>query len=243
MAGSEESGLEASDPILFENAICVITPTTPDQRHLLDVIQLWETMGAHVIEMSPGQHDRSVAYVSHLPHLNASGLLHGAQSVDDYDETVLPLAAGGFRDTTRVAEGNPDLWRDILETNKDQISEAIENFREILNDVKSLIDSENWDDLTDWLEEARDLRHRIPEKTKGLIGSLFELKLVAPDKPGMLAHITSTLADASVNISDIEVLRVREGERGSIKLGFRRKEELQKAREVLSDTPEEIEIL
>lgn len=243
MAGSEDSGLSASDPILFENAICVITPTEPDQQHLLDVIQLWEKLGAHVMEMGPEEHDRTVAYVSHLPHLNAAGLLHGARSVDDYENQVLPLAAGGFRDTTRIAEGDPDLWRDIFETNRDRITEAIDTLSSVLDEVRSLIEEGDWEAVTEWLEEARDVRDRIPEKTKGLLGTLFELKVLAPDKPGILAHITGALAEASINISDIEVLRVREGERGTIRIRFRRRAELEQARDVLSETPEDIEII
>lgn len=243
MAGSEDSGLSASDPILFENAICVVTPTDPDPSHLLDVIQLWETLGAHVMEMGPDEHDRTVAYVSHLPHLNAAGLLHGAKSVDDYENQILPLAAGGFRDTTRIAEGDPDLWRDIFETNRKRIVEAIDTLQSVLEEARSRIEAEDWEAVTEWLEQARDVRSEIPEKTKGLLGQLFELKVLAPDKPGILAHITGALAEASINISDIEVLRVREGERGTIRIRFRRREELDQARDVLSETPEDIEII
>lgn len=243
MAGSENSGLDASDPILFENAICVITPSTTEQRYLLDVIQIWEELGAHILEMSPSAHDRSVAYVSHLPHLNAAGLLLGAESVSGYEDILLPLAAGGFRDTTRVAEGDPDLWRDIFQTNREQITDSIDNFLDILKEARRLIESENWGAITEWLESAREVRDKIPEKTKGMLGTLFELKLMAPDKPGILAEITGILADASVNISDIEVLRVREGEQGTLRLRFRRKKELEQARSLLSETREEIEII
>ena len=243
MAGSEDSGLGASDPILFENAITVITPTNPDQRYLLEVIQLWESLGAHVIEMDPEEHDRTVAHVSHLPHLNAAALLHGVRSVEDYENNLLPLAAGGFRDTTRVAEGDPDLWRDIFETNRDQVLEAINSFMTVLEDARTQIEEGDWSALTEWLDQARDVRDQIPEKTKGLIGSLFELKILAPDEPGILAQITGVLAEESINISDIEVLRVREGERGSIRLGFRHREELNRARAVLSEANGDIEII
>jgi prephenate dehydrogenase len=243
MAGSEDSGLEASDPILFENAICVITPTDPDDRYLLDVIQIWETLGAHVVEMDPREHDQTVAHVSHLPHLNAAGLLHGVRSVENYGESLLPLAAGGFRDTTRVAEGDPDLWRDIFETNRAQVLDAMNNFISVLEDARSHLQEEDWSELTEWLDEARIVRDKIPEKTKGLLGTLFELKILAPDEPGILAHITGILAEESINISDIEVLRVREGERGSIRLGFRHPEELKQAREVLSETNGDIEMI
>ncbi len=243
MAGSEDSGLEASDPILFENAICVITPTDPDHRYLLDVIQIWETLGAHVVEMDPREHDQTVSHVSHLPHLNAAALLQGIRSVENYEETLLPLAAGGFRDTTRVAEGDPDLWRDIFETNSGQVLDAIDNFIDVMEDARSHLEEGNWSGLTEWLDEARTVRDQIPEKTKGLLGTLFELKILAPDEPGILANITGILAEKSINISDIEVLRVREGERGSIRLGFRHREELKQAREVLSEANGDIEII
>lgn len=243
MAGSEKSGLEASNPILFENAICVITPIEPDQQHLLDVIQLWETLGAHVFEMSPEEHDRSVAYISHLPHLVASVLLHGVETVPDFEENLLPLAAGGFKDTTRIAEGDPDLWRDIFQTNKEKILNSIQSFSDELDQVRQLIKNDAWSKLTDWLDSARNVRKEIPEKTKGLLGTLFELKILAPDKPGILAHITGTLSEASINISDIEVLRVREGELGTIRLRFRSRDQLERARGVLTETREEIKII
>lgn len=243
MAGSEQSGLAAAEPLLFENAICVITPTVAGEKYLLDVIQIWETLGAHVLEMSPDEHDTSVAHVSHLPHLNAAALLKSVESMEDYEDLALPLAAGGFRDTTRVAEGDPALWRDIFKTNQDKIHATIERFIGVLEDARDLIENDQWSQITKWLDEARDLRHEIPEKTKGLMGSLFELKIMAPDKPGILAHITNTLAEESINISDIEVLKVREGELGTIRLRFRRQEQLDEARDVLTDTDEEIRIL
>lgn len=243
MAGSEQSGLSAAEPLLFENAICVITPTVAGEKYLLDVIQIWETLGAHVLEMSPDEHDTAVAQVSHLPHLNAAALLQAVEAVPDYEQLALPLAAGGFRDTTRVAEGDPGLWRDIFKTNKDKIQSAIGQFIDVLEEARDLIEKDRWEEISEWLDEAREVRDRIPEKTKGLMGSLFELKILAPDKPGILAHITNTLAEESVNISDIEVLKVREGEMGTIRLRFRRDEQLQQARDVLTDTDEEIRII
>ncbi|MFB6347347.1 MAG: prephenate dehydrogenase/arogenate dehydrogenase family protein [bacterium] len=243
MAGSEESGLSAADPILFENAISVITPTVAGEKHLLDVIQIWETLGAHVLEMSPDQHDTAVAHVSHLPHLNAAALLQTIQEVPNSETQALPLAAGGFRDTTRVAEGDPGLWRDIFKTNKDRITSGIENFVDVLKEAKAYIENDEWEEITRWLDEARQTRDEIPEKTKGLLGSLFELKILAPDKPGILAHITGTLAEESINITDIEVLKIREGELGTIRLRFRRQDQLEEARQVLTDTDEEIRII
>lgn len=243
MAGSEESGLGASDPLLFENAICVVTSRSDESEGLDAVRRLWNRLGAHVMTMEPERHDRVVARVSHLPHITAAALVHGVRQLDDYDEDALPLAAGGFRDTTRVAEGDPDLWRDIFQTNKDRILEALTGYETILNELKSAFSSEKWDAVEKWLSEARETRAEIPSKAKGIIGSLHELRVQAPDRPGILSEVTTILADASINICDIEVLRVREGEMGTIRLAFRRAEELEQARNQLQDEGEDIEII
>jgi prephenate dehydrogenase len=243
MAGSEESGFRASDPLLFENAISVVTPSGEDAEAAEVVGDLWERLGAHVMTMDPGRHDRVVARVSHLPHITAAALVHAVRQLSDYEEDALPLAAGGFRDTTRVAEGDPDLWRDIFETNKDRILEALSGYETILNELKSAFSREQWGAVEKWLQEARETRSAIPSKTKGILGGLHELRIQAPDRPGILSEVTGILADASINICDIEVLRVREGEMGTIRLGFRRSRELEQARHHLEQEGEDIEII
>lgn len=243
MAGSEESGLRAADPLLFENALCVITPLEAPDERVGVVEEIWNDLGAHILRMDPEQHDQAAAYISHLPHLSAAALLHCMTHVDDYESNALPLAAGGFRDTTRIAEGNPDLWRDIFETNQQQILASIRDFRDGLRRIESLVENQEWDEVTRWLQGARDIRRRIPAKAKGLVGSLHELRLQAPDRPGVLATITGILGDASINITDIEVLRVREGEMGTVRLAFREPEEYERARELLSRKGEGIRII
>lgn len=243
MAGSEKSGLEASDPLLFENAICVICSETTEQGGgAFNAVQnIWEQLGAHIMVLEPETHDRVVARVSHLPHLAAAGLLKTAAG--KLKDKVLPLAAGGFRDTTRIAGGDPQLWRDILETNSGRIVETITEFQKVLDHVKSLLTANKGSELTSWLEGARCLQEEIPARTKGLIGSLFELRIQAPDRPGILSEVTGVLGDAEINICDIEVLRVREGEKGTIKLAFRRAEEKKDAEQLLKEKARGIEII
>ncbi len=243
MAGSEKSGLEAADPLLFENAICVLSAARKQrEREAFEKVkQIWERLGAHIMVLDPPTHDRVVARVSHLPHLVASGLLQTAGG--SLKEQTLPLAAGGFRDTTRIAGGDPDLWRDILETNNDKIVETITEFQKVLDHVKSLLSAGRWEKLTDWLEDSRQLQDEIPTRAKGLIGSLFELRIQAPDRPGILSEVTGILGEAEINICDIEVLRVREGEKGTIKLAFRRAEEKEEAERLLNQKARGIEII
>lgn len=243
MAGSEESGPEASDPILFENAICVVTPGENPGEARRSVVGLWEDLGGHVVEMGPLDHDRSVAYISHLPHLVAAGLLHAVPTAEGTRESAFALAAGGFRDMTRVATGDPELWRDIIGTNTGEVESALEGFASVIDRVRRIVHEARWEDLTEWLRRAGRARESLPEKTKGLVGGLHELRILAPDEPGILAEVTGLLAEASVNVTDIEVLRVREGEIGSIKLGFRRPEERDEARRVLRERADRVRLM
>lgn len=243
MAGSEQSGPDASDPILFENAICVVTPGEDSGEARRSVVGLWEDLGGHVVEMRPLDHDRSVAYISHLPHLVAGGLLHAVPTASGTRERAFALAAGGFRDMTRVATGDPELWRDIVQTNAGEVESALESFASVIDRVRDILREERWEDLTSWLRRALEARESLPEKTKGLVGRLHELRILAPDEPGILAEVTGLLAEASVNITDIEVLRVREGEIGSIKLGFRRPEERDEARRVLRERADRVRLM
>jgi prephenate dehydrogenase len=242
MAGSEKSGLEAADPLLFENAICVIT-SDGNSSCIERVKEIWKSLGAHLMTMEPDTHDKIAARVSHLPHLTAAALVHALGGLGGQAEQALPLAAGGFRDVTRIAGGDPSLWRDIFKTNREKIIKTLEEFQNILNEVKLLLGNNRWEEIIEWLSGARKQRSRIPDKTKGIVGSLFELRIQAPDRPGILAEITTVLSENNINICDIEVLRVREGEKGTIKLAFRRFEEQKKAKKLLQKEAEGIKTL
>lgn len=124
MAGGEQHGPEAATADLFQRKPCVITagPDT-DPRALQTVETLWTTLGMRLVHMPPDQHDREVARISHLPHALASLILKIA-----VDHGTLDLASTGFRDTTRVASGDPQVWRDIFATNRQAVLETIDTF-------------------------------------------------------------------------------------------------------------------
>jgi len=243
MAGSEQSGPRGADPLLFENAICVLTPKASSSGVLEQVRKLWEELGAIVPEMDPLRHDRVASRVSHLPHIAAACLVHALSELDGYKQDALGLAAGGFRDTTRIAEGEPNLWRDIIHTNRESIVESIETYESLLRRIKSVLSSGDPERVEQFLREARSIRREIPEKAKGMIGKLHELRIQAPDRPGVLAEITGAIANEKINIIDIEVLKVREGEMGTIKLAFRDEHSLKSARECLKSDNTDIQII
>lgn len=220
MAGSEYSGMAGADPYLLENAFYILTPSpdTPEEA-TRRVEQLATGVGARVIKMTPEEHDRAVAAVSHLPHLVAAALVNTLVGLPG-GEAFLPLAAGGFRDTTRVAAGNPLMWRDIFLSNPKAIWEVLRIFHRQLDQLEGMITTGDGEGIRSLLEQARSLRLAMPARTKGFLPAMYEIVVAVPDRPGMIAELAGRLGCAGINICDIEILRVREEEGGSIRLAF-----------------------
>lgn len=229
MAGSEQNGVRGADPYLFENAFYLITPTGKTNHKALEKVRkLAAGVGAKVVEMAPERHDLAVAAVSHLPHVLAASLVNTVARMPE-SESILPIAAGGFRDTTRIAASSPLMWRDILISNRGQVLKMIRNFKSELDIFITAIEEGNTDSVQSNLEDARTARAGLPAKTKGYLPSLYEVILTVPDKPGIIAGFSACLAESKVNITDIEILRVREGEGGTIRLGFATEQEQENA--------------
>ncbi|RDV80935.1 prephenate dehydrogenase [Ammonifex thiophilus] len=234
MAGSERTGVENADPYLFENAYYILTPTPSTPAEAISrVEELVEAVGARKVAIPPDLHDYYVAAVSHLPHCLASALCNLIASLPE-KEAILPLAAGGFRDTTRVAAGDPALWRDILLTNTDPLRELLALLLQVLQELEGLLAKKDARELEEWLRRAQTLRKEVPTKSKGYLPELHEIVVTVPDRPGVIAHLASLLAAKDINIADIEILRAREGEGGTIRLAFTRSEAQEKAYETLA---------
>ena len=218
MAGHVHSGWHSSDAYLFENAAYILTPdlTVPANKKA-DLAALLQALGAHVIEMDSGTHDRVAAQVSHLPQLLAVALMNYVARADGDREARLRLAAGGFRDMTRIASSPFAVWRDILHTNRTAISSSLREFRDHLERLANDLDGEGMEPA---FAAANQGREQIPQDTRGFLQPHFDLSVVAPDRPGALAAIASALAAENINIKDIEVVKVREGEGGSLRLAF-----------------------
>ncbi len=159
MCGSEEAGLEAARADLYERAICVVTPTSQTRPALLEqAIAFWEMVGSRVVSMNPARHDRAAALVSHIPHIAAAALVElvGAESED-----VSTLCAGGFRDTTRVASGSPELWTGILSLNRQEITQGLEELMAILSSIKMALEQNNLVAVNELLAAAATRRAKI----------------------------------------------------------------------------------
>ncbi len=224
MAGSERGGVLNADAALLENAVWVLTPEegVTDPIALFQVRAFVEGLGARPIEVSPEQHDRLVATVSHLPYLASVAL---TALVDEGEERSLMmlLAAGGFRDLTRVASGDPVMSRDMVSGNRAAVRSALSAYRHQLERLDGLLDDP--EDLLAAGEAAKRTRDGIPIVRRSLLPARHEMVLAVPDRPGELARITNALGDANVNVKDIEVLSIREAG-GAIRLAFETADEL-----------------
>lgn len=231
MAGSERSGPEGAYAGLLQNAIWVLTPTAATGVAALDLVRrVVGALGAEPLELEPRQHDRLVATVSHLPYLVAVALTRIVANDADRD-SLTALAAGGFRDLTRVASGSPVMSRDMVSANQDEVRAALERFRRELAAVEETLDQPQ--DLLGAAHDAKRVRDALPVVRRSLVAAPFDLVVAVPDRPGQLARITGALGEAGVNIKEIEVLAIRE-EGGAVRVGFATADERTRARDALT---------
>ena len=218
MAGSEQEGMDGADPDLFEGATWVLTPTVATDAEAYTVVRSVVTsLGADVVALAPERHDELVATVSHVPHLAAATLMALAADGDTDRGPMLRLAAGGFRDMTRIAAGHPGIWPDICAENREAIVKALDRLTAALSSMRDLVVLGDRPGLLEALERARAARVNLPARVAHDT-RLVEMRVPVPDRPGVLAEITTLLGELDVNIEDLEIAHSVEGERGVLVL-------------------------
>ncbi|MBN1541863.1 prephenate dehydrogenase [candidate division KSB1 bacterium] len=233
MAGSEFSGVDAADPFLFENTTYVLTPSRPTHFQVRRAFgELLERIGAKVLLLPPELHDEIAAAVSHLPQMLAVSLMHLVANRQDESPYFLKMAAGGFRDMTRIASSPYGIWEDILASNSDMIGRYIDDYIEELQKLKVHLRDRS---LADYFDKAAKNRLSIPKDTKGFLKPHYDLLVSVEDKPGVIAGISIELSQKAINIKDIEVLKIRENEGGTLRLAFASREDRDRARDVLTE--------
>ena len=218
MAGSEQDGLDGADADLFEGATWVLTPTEHTEIGAFTKLRsLAAEMGAEVVAMTPEHHDALVAVVSHVPQLAATTLMDVAAASGEEHATLLRLAAGGFRDMTRIAAGHPAIWPDICVANREAIVGVLDDYLDALLRVRVLVDEGDRAALLDVLERARSARRSLPVGTRER-EELAEVRIPVPDRPGVLAEVTTLAGSLGINIADLEIAHSIEGARGVLVL-------------------------
>jgi prephenate dehydrogenase len=233
MAGVELSGVDAAHPLLFENAVYVLSPMKSNPAGMLrQFADFLKELGARVVLLDPKTHDEVASVVSHLPQLTAVALTNVAGKEHRSGRRHLRLAAGGFRDLTRIASSRPEMWKDILEFNRDEIDKSVVLLIRELQRYRTYLRKRS-KDLPAKFRSARKIRDSIPKSMKGFLHPLAELYVFVKDKPGMMAKMTSVLAKADINIKDIELVKIREGRGGTFRLAFESKETSARASVIL----------
>jgi prephenate dehydrogenase len=218
MAGGEGRGVRWADPFLFENAAYVFTPSRPLPSEVMQELgNTIENIGAKILFLSPSMHDQVAAAVSHLPQLLAVTLVNLVADHQKDSPHFLRLAAGGFRDMTRIASSPYETWESVIETNRSEILTFMDEFIGRLERMKRLILE---GDLKKQFRNSARHRLSIPRDTKGFLKPHHDLLVRVEDKPGVIASISGTLSGAGINIKDIEILKVREGDAGTMRLSF-----------------------
>lgn len=214
MAGSELEGVDGARADLFVNATWVLTPTPgTDDAAFAEIRSVVSSFGADVVAIPPERHDSMVAIVSHIPHLTAATLMRLAAERALEHRALLRLAAGGFRDMTRIAAGHPGIWPDICAENRVAIVDELDRLIEALGVVRTIVSEGDRVALTGALEQAREARIALPAGYS-LSAELVEVRVPIPDRKGMLAEITTLATELDVSIADIEIAHSSEGPQG-----------------------------
>jgi prephenate dehydrogenase len=218
MAGSEQEAVEGANAELFEGATWVLTPTEgTDAAAYAQVRQIVGTLGAEVVTLPPDRHDELVAVVSHVPHLTAAALMRLADERSEEHRALLRLAAGGFRDMTRIASGHPGIWPDICSDNRSAIVDVLDELMASLQHLRDVVAVDDRKELLSALEQARAARVNLPARFR-TAADLREVRIPVPDRPGVVADVAILAADLDVNIVDLEIAHSTEGPKGVLVL-------------------------
>jgi prephenate dehydrogenase len=241
MAGSERSGYFSSSPTLYENAVYVLCPqkdSSSEDVELLKKIAMF--MGAIPVVMDAKEHDLITATVSHVPHIEAGALCLLAEKAG---EAAKRLAAGGFRDMTRIASGSPEMWTDIALDSSVSISSALGSHIKSLQEIKDAVCNKDEAFLKEFFSNAKKYRDSLPVKGKGAVQGMPQLLLEVPDKPGVLRDVTAILGNADINIKDLSIQNIREYEGGTLRITVQDSEHAAKALELLINSGYECRIV
>jgi prephenate dehydrogenase len=214
MAGSEQDGIDGARASLFEGAMWVLTPTeTTDENTFSAVRSIVRSLGAESTTLPPRVHDQMVAQVSHVPHLTAASLMCLADDMSIEHRALLRLAAGGFRDMTRISAGQPSIWPDICVANKTAIVNGLDGLITQLVDIRDRVGSQDREGILELLTRARAARVNLPTGF-GAADQMAEVAVPIPDRPGEIATIATLASELDVNIFDLEITHSGEGRRG-----------------------------
>ncbi|WP_236588088.1 prephenate dehydrogenase [Tumebacillus amylolyticus] len=237
MAGSEKSGVRAANARLFENAVYVLTPPDgTDEGAFSKLAAAIESVKAQVLVLQPALHDRVVAAISHVPHIIAAQLVDQVMRLSGHPEhggLYTKLAAGGFRDVTRIASGNAAMWRDIVLSNRDVIRDLLLDWQSGVADLLDKLGESEGLGLQSFFHEAAEFRDALPTKLRGAVRSVYEISIDAADEPGLIGKVATLMGIHGINLNGVGLIESREEDNGQVLLSYRSKRDMEQGAHVL----------
>ncbi|TDL34739.1 prephenate dehydrogenase [Jeotgalibacillus sp. S-D1] len=242
MAGSHKSGVAAAKVFLFENAFYLLTPGKNVSQDKIETLKGWLAgTKAKFLTVDPKEHDEITGMVSHFPHIVASSLVHQVKKVHSSQPLISRLAAGGFRDLSRIASSDPMMWRDITMHNVEILKQLLQDWQQEMNEVIRLLDEGDADAMYYYFDEAKQFRDNMPILQKGAIPSFYDLFVDIPDYPGIISEITGLLAKEEISIVNIRIMETREEIYGVLAISFQTDEDRKRGERCLrTTTPYEV---
>lgn len=221
MAGSEKTGYEHATDHLLENAYYIITPTAASRKEDIGrMVAVAETIGSIPIVLDYREHDRIVAAISHLPHIIASSLVNLVKDSDNQEELMKRLAAGGFKDITRIASASPVMWEQICMANTGNIIRALEDYIASLTHTLEDLKRHDSDAVRQLFDTSRTYRNAISDIGKGSVAPDYSFTVDVVDEPGAISTLAVILSARGISISNIGINHNREHGEGALKITF-----------------------
>lgn len=234
MCGTEYTGYEYAKDYLLENAYYVLTPSDTVPEETVNSFNAFiDSIGALPLIMEPEKHDHVVGSVSHLPHVISASLVNLVRETDDEKETMRTIAAGGFKDITRISSSSPVMWENICIANRDEILHLIDSYLGEVEKIRSRIASSSGEEIKEFFSDAKNYRDSINITGKGSVHPIYQFFCDLIDEAGGIATIATILATNNISIKNIGIIHNREFEQGVIHLEFYRQEACEKAKELL----------
>lgn len=234
MAGSEKSGFANSKAMLIENAYFILTPSHEVNKEKVDCYQEFvSSLKSLPVVLDYEEHDHITGTISHLPHIIAASLVNFVKDTDSKEEYMKHLAAGGFKDITRIASSSPTMWQHICAKNKDNIAEILGQYIETLQSAKEMVENGDEQGIYNLFDSSRNYRNSIPSTSAGPIKKAYAVYCDIIDEAGGIATIATILASNGINLKNIGIVHNREFEEGVLRIEFYDEGSSNKAAELL----------
>ncbi|MBQ8639438.1 MAG: prephenate dehydrogenase [Lachnospiraceae bacterium] len=231
MAGSERTGYACSKANLLENAYYVITPTAKNRQEDIDrMVAFARDLTALPLVLDYREHDYSVAAISHVPHLIASGLVNLVADSDSKEQVMKRIAAGGFKDITRIASSSPVMWEQICMTNKENIISLLRDYIRSMQQIVTDLENDDNTAIYNCFERSGIYRNSISDRGNSTLNPEFALYCDIPDKAGAISVLASLLAFENISIKNIGINHNREHQEGTLKIEFHEQASCEKAK-------------